>query len=282
MNRKLFLGFNWKNNPADLQVAQSLISNYSTALQNRHSKTQVCVFPPNVYFESFSGLISQKFPEFYLGSQDFSAYPEGSFTGEIGANILKNFGINYALIGHSETRKSKALTNKDIQQKVFNCLSNSIAPVVCIGYQEGYQESKSSLDINFLELKDQLIWALKGLNQSFFELKQKTQEIGEQETTKQIDVDFLIAYEPVWAIGSGKVAKLEDIEKVAQFIWQTLRENLDPHFFEKIKSKIKILYGGSIDDTNCLELSKSNLIDGFLIGSSSLKTQVFKEIIKLL
>ena len=68
-------------------------------------------------------------------------------------------------------------------------------------------------------------------------------------------------------------------------IWlsrMTLRENLDPHFFEKIKPKIKILYGGSIDDTNCLELSKSNLIDGFLIGSSSLKPQVFKEIIKLL
>lgn len=169
-----------------------------------------------------------------LGSQNISAYDDGAYTGEISAKSLKTSGVNYSIIGHSERRQYQKETNKDINEKIKKSLDNNIIPILCIG------ETKEERQNNRVEeiLKKELIDAVKDLN---------------QEDIKKI----VIAYEPIWSIGTGLIPTNLEIEKVNKYIKKLFPNN-------------KILYGGSANEENIDILKKCDSIDGYLLGGLSL------------
>lgn len=243
------LAFNWKMNPATKEGVSILLDSIKTGL-SRNSEADILVCPPYIFLDRVSTSNG-----FLIGSQDVSNQDSGALTGEISANMIKEFGCQYVIIGHSETRELRKLTNQDIQNKVRQVLLNDLVPILCIGYAE--QEFDG--DINFDELKEQILVGLNG--------------VGEL----QNDQEIYIAYEPVWAIGSGKSASSAIILQVNEFIKKVLQET------PGLKAdKVKILYGGSVSDGNIEKLSKIENVDGFLVGGASLIPEKVTKMIELL
>lgn len=171
---------------------------------------------------------------FNLASQNISAFNEGAHTGEISGKDLKKSNVTYSLIGHSERRKDQRETNRDIQEKIKRALENDIIPVLCIG------ETKSGRQSNRIEevIKKDIIEA--------------TCNLTEEEIKK-----IIIAYEPIWSIGTGLIPKNKDIEKVNKLIKKILPNNT-------------IIYGGSANEENIDLLKKCSSIEGYLLGGLSL------------
>jgi triosephosphate isomerase (TIM) len=254
MSKKYFLGFNWKMNPNNLQTAKELLKSYQEALQKKLFKNlEIVTFVPNLYFSDLNTIKKeQPLENLHLGSQDISDQDKGAFSGQVSGEMLADFGIKYTLIGHSETREAFSLSNQNINQKVLQALKNQITPILCIGYSK-----KPEVDLE--ELKNQVFESLENCS-SFLE--------------NNLDQQIILAYEPVWAIGSGKAADSETINKVLNFLKDVIKKEI-PSIF----SKIKILYGGSVTDQNILELSKVSALDGFLIGGASLSNSKFEPIL---
>lgn len=198
-----------------------------------YKDTKVVLCPPFVY-TSFVKICNKNM---FLGCQDISFEKEGRATGQISANMLKEFGVKYAIIGHSERRVFE--TNQDISKKVQVALDNDIVPIVCVG------------EIN------------KGEDNSLI-IEQVASSIP------QTDKEIIFAYEPLWAIGSGLIPSKTDINKISAVIRKTAKQK---------KAKIKVLYGGSVNDKNIDELKKCK-VDGFLIGGACLDMNKFTTIIK--
>lgn len=171
-----------------------------------------------------------------LGSQNVSNTNDGAYTGEISARELKSLNVEYSLVGHSERRKNQKETNKDINEKIKRLLENDITPILCVG------ETKEERDNNKAEkiIKEQILMAIEDIIPSSIE-------------------KIIIAYEPIWSIGTGIIPKLEDIIKINNVIEEILPYN-------------KIVYGGSVNEKNIDNL-KSNKIEGYLLGGLSLKPQ---------
>ena len=170
----------------------------------------------------------------HLGSQNVSTYDNGAYTGEVSTNQLKSYGVEYTIIGHSERRKYQKETNEEIGLKLKQLLKNDITPILCIG--ESLEERKEGKVFDIL--KEEIEVTLKGLK--------------EEEKEKVI-----IAYEPIWAIGTGLIPTIEEIEEVFTFI-----KNL---------VNTKVLYGGSANEENIDTLKTCSKIDGYLLGGLSLK-----------
>lgn len=184
-----------------------------------------------------------------VASQNVSLYDTGAYTGEIAAKQLVDFGINYTLVGHSERRSLFGETNETVGTKVGNSLEAGLNVILCIGETLDQRESNSTNDV----LKEQL------------------------DATKEQVKDWskvVIAYEPVWAIGTGKVATPEQAQETHAYIRQWLTENVS----EEVAAATRIIYGGSVNDKNCGDLINQSEIDGFLVGGASLKL-AFKTII---
>lgn len=169
-----------------------------------------------------------------LGCQNVSSTNDGAYTGETSARCLKSLNIKYSLVGHSERRANQKETDKDINEKIKRLLENDIIPILCVG------ETKNERDNNLIEeiIKKQINLALEDISPSDME-------------------KIIIAYEPVWSIGTGEIPKLEDIIKTNNYIKEILPYN-------------KIIYGGSANENNIEEI-KSEEIDGYLLGGLSLK-----------
>lgn len=195
--------------------------------------TKVVLCPPFVY----TSFVKIKNENIFLGCQDISCENEGRATGQISANMLKEFGVSYAIIGHSERRGFE--TNQDISKKVKVALYNNIVPIVCVG------------EVN------------KGEDESLI-IEQVASSIS------STDKEIIFAYEPLWAIGSGLIPTKADINKICSVIRKTAKQK---------KAKIKVLYGGSVNDKN-IDLLKTCKVDGFLIGGACLDVNKFKSIIK--
>lgn len=220
---------NWKLNPAKAKDAQNLAKSFEKA----KTKYKIVLCPPSIYLP----LIKTKFD---LGVQDIFWQESGAYTGAISASMAKEFKVKWAIIGHSE-RRTMGETDADINLKLKAALANKIQPILCVGY--GIEEVDSTEEV-FEHLQAQLKKDLDGVDTS----------------------KVVVAYEPVWAIGSGKPATPEHAEKVAMFI--------------KIKFKVKkVLYGGSTNAQNAKSFLAKD-IDGLLVGGASLKPDQFKEIIK--
>lgn len=174
-------------------------------------------------------------------SQDVCENDEGSYTGQISCKQLKDFGIKHAIVGHSETRKFLGCTDTIVNKKVKACLKNKIAPIVCIGESLKQYNAKQTKQVLAKQLK--IIFA--GVDAS----------------------KCIVAYEPLWAIGSGKTPTTKEISSLCGFI-------------KSIVKKTPVLYGGSVNDTNALTIVTLKNVDGLLIGGASLCPHKFHNILK--
>lgn len=227
--KKLIIA-NWKLNPTSLKDAQKLAASVSIKAKNK-----VVLCPPTVYLSAIG------YPT--VGAQDCFWQDKGAYTGQTSPAQLKDLGIKYCIIGHSERREFGGDSDEIVNAKAKVCLSVKITPVICVGY--GTTVENDDLEVVDI-LRHQLDVGLKGLN------------------TEKI----IVAYEPVWAIGSGETPTPEHAEKISLFI----------------KSKYgikKVLYGGSVNILTAPGLLKERNIDGFLVGGASLKAKEFNEIINL-
>lgn len=189
---------------------------------------------------------------FNIGAQDCSAYDHGAYTGQIAAQSLRQIGCTHCIIGHSETRELLNQTNEIIAKKLKRTIENHLIPIIAIGEPEhDYKQGRRKAAL-FKQLYP-IIEAIKKLNPP----------------------SLLIAYEPVWAIGTGNMAKIEDIKAAFEDIKDISQET-------QLAIPIKLLYGGSIKSNNTKELLSINQLDGFLIGSASTDFQELKKIVSLI
>lgn len=248
MRSKIVAG-NWKMYK-DKSETIELISQLKEKLSRAQVKTQVIICPPFTSIELAGELI--KNTNIRLGAQNVHSEVEGAFTGEVSAKMLKSFGVEFVIIGHSERRTYFNETDDFINKKIKRAIEYGIKPIFCLG--ETLAERESGKTFNVVE--SQLRNGLRNISES--ELK-----------------EIVIAYEPVWAIGTGKTATPQQAEEVHSF----LREKIGEMYNKSIAEEIRILYGGSVKPENARELFSQPDIDGGLVGGACLKADSFYQII---
>ncbi len=201
----------------------------------------IVICPTSIYLDT----LSQKKNKFFIGAQNVSQYEDGAYTGEISSNSLRDFKIDFCIVGHSERRQIFYEKNGEINLKSFQLIKDGIIPIVCVG--ETLEEKENGKTNEVLE------------NQ----LKESISDSSNASNT-------IIAYEPVWAIGTGLTPSYEEIESTHKFI----RKN------NKKFNNFKILYGGSVKSSNAKEIVALPNVDGALIGGSSINLEEFKKIIE--
>ena len=221
------------------------------ASYNSPSNIEVAIAPPSLYLAAMSDHMPCSLQ---LAAQNVSEFNAGAYTGEVSAAMLQDFSCKYVLVGHSERRVVFAESNEAVARK-FSCAAKAgLIPVLCVGETLKQRAEGSTFTI----IEQQLLSALASLDGT------------------AISSDFIVAYEPVWAIGTGQVAAAEDVQQVHAFIREKLVK-----FDKSIAKNIRILYGGSVKPENATELFKQLDVDGGLLGGASLKVCVFKEVIEL-
>lgn len=252
------LAFNWKLNPQDYKLAEQLLAVYLKLAQK--SKSQVIVCPP---FEFLFSLLNSKFSirnsGVTFGSQDCFWENLGPYTGEISALGVKQLGVDYVIVGHSERRLHLKETDEMINKKIFNAIQSGLKPILCIGEDQKIHGAGEKQAKVFL--RKQLKACLK--NFSSLSLAQKNQ--------------LIVAYEPIWAISnnSGNVA---DNPSDASAMIKFIKDELVSCFMLQAP---RVLYGGSVNSKNLVGFLSHGLIDGFLIGRASLDREEVKKTIEL-
>lgn len=249
-NKKKLIVANWKMNPLNLEEAKKIFNPARTIAKNLKN-TNILICPPFPYLFPLSKLNSPK--NLFLGAQNISSEEKGAFTGEVSASQIKDLGVSFCIIGHSERRKMGE-TNEIIKKKLEMALYNNLTPILCIG------EKTRDKDGSYLSfLKSQLKECLTGL--------QKKDLLG-----------FFIAYEPIWAIGKSYKESMNptDIHETSLFIKKSFGEL----FGRDMSLNLKILYGGSVEPENASLIAEYGDIDGFLVGHASLVPEKFKKILE--
>jgi triosephosphate isomerase len=247
MNRRSIVAANWKMN-GSLSLVNSMVSELKTLELNENVDVVIC--PSFPYLAAFSqvGNNAGLAKAFTLGAQNLSEHKQGAFTGEVSVAMLQEVGVNYVILGHSERRSLYQESSVLVAHKVKAALASGLKPILCIG------ESESE---RLAEQTDVVLAA---------QLQPVIDEIGIEKFA-----DVVVAYEPVWAIGTGKTASPEMAQSTHQFIREFIAK-ID----ESVAVKVPLLYGGSVNATNCEELFAQADIDGGLIGGASLKAEEFK------
>jgi triosephosphate isomerase len=245
---------NWKMNPQDLNEAKKLFNSVKNWIKRNSDILQnvrIIICPPFVYLSNIaSSNFQHQTSNISLGAQDLFWEEKGAFTGEISPRMLKNLGVEYVIVGHSERRKILGETDEMINKKLKAAIRAKLKPILCIG--ETTEERKKGK--TFKILKSQLIKALNHL---------ATQSLGH----------LILAYEPVWAIGTGNPCKPEDAKEVLTFL-----KNFTQPLFHSATQPL-ILYGGSVNSKIAKDYIKVGF-DGLLVGGASLDPKEFIEIIK--
>jgi triosephosphate isomerase (TIM) len=249
MRKKVIAG-NWKMYN-DLDASAKLINDLNNALQNMDIHTGVIVCPPFTSLSLASSLLKESMIK--LGAQNMHFEEQGAFTGEISASMLLSTGCEYVILGHSERRTIFKETDELINMKIKKALISGLRPIFCIGETLEEREKGITNDI----LKHQV-------------------EIGLSEISEADLERVIIAYEPVWAIGTGKTASPQQAQDAHSFIRSLIKEKYSPDAAEKMI----IQYGGSVKPDNAEELLRQNDIDGALVGGACLKADSFIAIIK--
>jgi len=228
---------NWKMN-GSLELLRSFSSFPS-------SRNKIIICPPATLLLKCKDILP---PEIYIGGQNCNENASGPYTGEISPEMLYESGARYVILGHSERRSIFQESNRLIFNKLVCATKYNLVPILCVG--ETLEEKKQGIAKDII--KDQLAECIP----------------------TDVDLnDLIIAYEPVWAIGTGLIPKTEDIEEIHGFIGDFLKES-----FGSKASKVPILYGGSANEKNCAEIMSINDVGGLLVGGASLKTKEFIEI----
>jgi len=248
--RKLLIAGNWKMNKT---VAESLalVSDLQIELGNV-KEVDIVVCPPFTALSEVSKAILDS-KSIRLGAQDMSEHNFGAYTGDICAGMLKEFSVRYVVLGHSERRQYAKESDALINAKTKAALAASLKPIVCVG--ETLQEREAGVTEKVVET--QVTGCLAGL------------------TKEQMD-EVVIAYEPVWAIGTGKTATSQQAQDVHAFI----RQRLAALFDDSVAKRVRILYGGSVKPANTRELMGQPDVDGALVGGASLESRSFSDIVK--
>jgi len=239
----LFIAGNWKLN-CNISEAKTLSSGIIKCLLNKELNCEVAVFPPYICLDSVKRTIEES--NLKLGAQDCSIHKSGAYTGDISANMLFDTGCKYVIVGHSERRTGKFESNNDILSKVNNALEAGLIPIICVGESVEDRDDGRAIDV----IKKQLDESVpKNINKN----------------------NIMIAYEPIWAIGTGRVPNNSSINEMLNMIKDWLVNN-------ERDSSINILYGGSVNKSNVEEIFLCSNIGGLLIGGVSLKADEFSEI----
>ncbi len=241
MRQKVVAG-NWKMNSSQEFVAD-LLADLTKGVKNIKSKVIVC--PPFPYLAQAETLT--KASNVLVGAQDLNINSSGAFTGEVSADMIKDFGCKYVIVGHSERRELYNESNDVVAAKVKTALDNELTPILCVGELLSDREANKTEQV----IKEQLNAVINKVGIDVFE-------------------NIIIAYEPVWAIGTGKTATPEQAQDVHKFI-----RNLVGDKNKNIAEKIQILYGGSVNAENAKSLFSCADIDGGLIGGASLTADDF-------
>ncbi len=247
-HRKKLIAGNWKMNKTSADAA-ALVREL-TAAAGQRTDVEVVVCPPFTAMEGVSRLLDGS--NVRLGAQNLHPEKNGAFTGEISADMLRALFVSHVILGHSERRTLFGEQDAFINQKVLAALKNQLRPIFCVGETLVERESGATLTV----VQTQLEAGLAGVS-------------------REQAADVIVAYEPVWAIGTGKVATTEQAQEVHAFI-RTLLTKL---FSEPVAQKIRILYGGSMKPANAPELLAQPDIDGGLIGGASLEARSFLELV---
>ena len=240
---KLIAG-NWKMN-CDRVSAQVLVADVVKG--DIPGNVDVCFCPPFVYI---SDVVGDDFPKnIFFVWQDCSYYGEnGAYTGDVSASMLKDLGCEYVILGHSERRQYHVESNNIISKKVEHAIKAGLKVIVCVGETEKERQEGLQNPVVIMQLKESIPEGVGGEN-------------------------LVIAYEPVWAIGTGKTATAQDVQEMHGVIRRYVQEKLDK------PDLVRILYGGSVKPENAAELLQIENVDGALVGGASLKVDQFLAII---
>lgn len=257
MARTPFMAGNWKMNLDHLE-ATALVQKLAWTLgdlQHYYSKVEVAVITPFTDLRSVQTLVEADELEIKYGAQDVSIHDAGAYTGEISTAMLTKLGCTYVVVGHSERRQYHGETNELIGQKAKKALDAGLIPIMCCG--EALEVRKEGKQVEFV--LGQITEMLAGLSK--------------EEVAKSV-----IAYEPIWAIGTGEVATPEDAEEVCGAIRQKVAELFDAATAEALR----IQYGGSVKSGNVKDIMAKPNVDGALVGGASLKAEEFAKIVTYL
>ena len=247
MEKKKIIAGNWKMN-GDSESAKTIVEGIVDAANA--SQHDVIIAPPFVYLSEVANYIKDS--KILLSAQNVSQQKSGAFTGEISADMLLDMKCQYTLVGHSERRQMYGETNELVAEKALSSLNAGLTPIFCVGETLEERENNQWKEVITQQLES--VIELCGIEQF---------------------AKIIIAYEPVWAIGTGKSASAEEANEVHEFISCTLSAKSD-----SIRSLLRVLYGGSVTSENSKQYMSQEYIDGVLVGGASLKPSVFSEIIR--
>jgi triosephosphate isomerase (TIM) len=240
MARKFFVGGNWKCNGTREQV-KKIVDTLNKGDVPSQDVVEVVVSPPFVFLPIVKSSLK---PDFHVAAQNCWVKKGGAYTGEVSAEMLVDLNINWVILGHSERRSLLKESNEFVGDKVAYALAQGLKVIACVGETLEQRESGATMDV----------------------VAAQTKAIAEKVT----DWDSVVlAYEPVWAIGTGKVATPAQ----AQEVHCELRKWLHQHISPEVAAKTRIIYGGSVSGANCRELAAQPDVDGFLVGGASLKPE---------
>ena len=249
MRKKVIAG-NWKMNMLPNETI-SMISELEPLVKDAECEVILCV----PYTDLFYALLTAQGTNIKLGAQNMHFEEKGAYTGEISGKMLKSIGVQYVIIGHSERRQYFAENDDIVNKKIKAALKNELKPIICVGENEKQRDAGVQFDI----ITSQVEKGLHGL------------------TDEQVK-NIIIAYEPIWAIGTGKTATKEQANETISKI----REKISNLYGKDIAENIIIQYGGSMKSSNAKELLEMSDIDGGLVGGASLNAKDFADIVMCL
>lgn len=248
--RKPMIAGNWKMNVLPVDAAALVEEIWKEISGGVEAEVVVC--PPFVDLASVSQVIRLAEMKIALGAQNMHWEDSGAFTGEVSPAMLLDLGVTHVIIGHSERRQFFGETDQGVNRKVKSAVEHGLAPIMCVGESDRQREAGETEDI------------VSGqVSRGLFEI-----DAGDA-------VKVVVAYEPIWAIGTGKAATAEDADQVISLI----RSTLSSSYGEEVAEAVRILYGGSVKPENISELMSMPNIDGALVGGASLKADDFTKLV---
>ncbi len=246
MRKKVIAG-NWKMNMLPNEAIK-YIEEFAPLVKDTKNEVILCV----PYTDLFYVLLNTQGTNIKVGAENMHFAEKGAYTGEVSAQMLKSIGVEYVIIGHSERRQYFNETDESVNKKVKAAFENGLKPIVCVGETLEQRESGKTTEV----ITSQTRLALEGLD-------------------KEQIKNTIIAYEPIWAIGTGKTATSEDANNSIKEI----REEIEKIYGKEVADCVIIQYGGSVKSSNAKELFSTSDIDGGLVGGASLKPDEFAKIV---